>query len=127
MSSATAKNLRIANRNLRAGLARLLPPNPSAPLHPNDLTGLLTALLQARECLRSVAPDAELEKAVSEYRSTVEQLADILPGIHGRLLTEKARLEIARAHVNATAAWAQASQDTLQPRQTPNKVRPGRP
>jgi hypothetical protein len=114
MSSATTKNLRIANGNLRAGLARLLPePNPSAPLHPNDLSGLLTALLQARECLRSVAPDAELEKAVSEYRSTVEQLANILPRIHGRLLTEKARLEIARAHLNATAAWAQASQDTL--------------
>jgi|SRR5579863_2398679 len=118
MSSAATKNLRVANRNLRSGLARLSPdPNSSAPLQPNDLSGLLTALLQARDCLRSVspdsAPDAELEKAVSEYRNTVKQLADILPRIHGRLLTEKARLEIARAHVNATAAWAQASQDTL--------------
>lgn len=43
----------------------------------------------------------------------MEQLAQILPRIHGRLLTEKARMEIARAHLAAASAWAQASQNTL--------------
>jgi hypothetical protein len=118
MSTATTESLRSANRNLRARLARLLPElNPSAPLNPQDLSGVVTDLLHAGDCLRSISPvsvpDAELKEAISEYRSTVEQLAQILPRVHGRLLTEKARLEIARAHVTATAAWAQASQNTL--------------
>jgi hypothetical protein len=118
MTSAAAKSLSTANRNLHAGLARLSPePNPSAPLRPQDLSGLLMELLRTGDCLRSIAPasapDAELENAISDYRSIVERLAEILPRIHGRLLTEKARLEIARAHVTAAAAWAKASQNTL--------------
>jgi hypothetical protein len=111
-------SLRIANGNLRAGLARLLPgTNGSAPLKASDLSDLLTNLVCAAGCLRRIAPgstaDAQLARAISEYRSTVEQLAEILPRVHGRLLTEKARLEIARSHVTATAAWAQASRNTL--------------
>lgn len=118
MSSTATATLRIVNGNLSARLARLSPElNPSALLHPEDFSSLLTALLQARDCLRGIAPgsapDAELEKVIFEYRNTVEQLAQILPRIHGKLLTEKARLEIARAHVIATAAWAQTSQNTL--------------
>jgi hypothetical protein len=114
----TTDSLRIANGHLRAGLTRLSPgTNASAPLRPSDLSDLLTSLVCAARCLRSIAPgstpDAELAKAISEYRNTVEQLAEILPRVHGRLLTEKARLEIARAHVTATAAWAQASRNTL--------------
>jgi len=118
MLIASTEVLRIANINLRAGLDRLLPePNASAPLCPKDLSGLRIELVSAGRCLRSIpprsAPDEELEKAISDYRSTVEKLAQILPRIHGRLLTEKARLEIARAHLAAAAAWAQASQNTL--------------
>ena len=118
MSSPTTESLRYANGNLRAGLARLLPgPSASAPLHAKDLSSLLSLLLRASDCLRGIppnaVPDAQLEKEISEYRSTVEQLAEVLPRIHGKLLTEKARLEIARAHVAATAAWAQASHNTL--------------
>src|SRR5271167_1026623 len=104
MSSATTESLRIATGNLRAGLAHLSPgPNANVPLNPRNLSGLLAELLRAGDCLRGIAPgsapDAELGKAISEYRSAVEQLAQILPRVHGRLLTEKARLEIARAHV----------------------------
>jgi hypothetical protein len=118
MPSPATESLRIANENLRAGLAGLLPEsNASASLTPKDLSGLLTALLQARESFRSVVskspPDSELENAISEYRRTVEQLALVLPRIHSELLTKKARLEIARAHLTATAAWAKASQNTL--------------
>jgi hypothetical protein len=115
MTSVIIDRLRIANGNLRVRLARLLP--ESATLEPQDLSGLLTDLLGAADCLRSVpresVPHAELEKARCEYRSIVEQLGQTLPQVQGRLLTEKARLEIARAHVAATAAWAQASQKSL--------------
>jgi predicted component of type VI protein secretion system len=118
MASVTTESLRSANRNLRTGLARLLPESNASPsLDPQDLSGLLTELLRAADCVRSIPPgfvaDTELEEAISEYRNTVEQLAQILPRVHGRLLTEKARLEIAQAHVTAAAAWAQASTKTL--------------
>jgi hypothetical protein len=118
MSSAATESLRSATAELRAGLVRLLPePNPSAAVNPETLSNLLTKLLRAGECWRRVprnsAADAELEKAISEYRSTMGQLAEVLPRLHAMLLTEKARLEMARAHVAATEAWARASQNTL--------------
>ena len=117
MSSTATESLRIANGNLRAGLARLEQASASDPLRADDLSGLLTKLLCAAECLRAIpahsTPDTESETAISEYRRTIEELARILPGVHGRLLTEKARLEIAQAHVTATAAWVHANQKTL--------------
>jgi hypothetical protein len=118
MSSAATESLRSATAELHAWLARLLPePNPSAAVNSETLSNLLTKLLRAGECWRRVPPnfaaDAELENAISEYRSTLEQLGEVLPRLHAMLLTEKARLEMARAHVASTAAWAQASQNTL--------------
>jgi hypothetical protein len=117
MERFTTASLQSANHNLRTGIARLSQESSaSAPFGPH-LSGLLTELLSAADCLRSIprgsAVDKELEEAISEYRSTVEQLAEILPRVHGRLLTEKARLEIARAHLTAATAWAQASTKTL--------------
>jgi hypothetical protein len=116
MSNPSTESLRSANANLRARLAGLSQPS-SPSLSPKDISSLLAELLRAGECCRTVspgsAPDGEMEKAISEYWSTLEQLAQILPRLHARLLTEKARLEIARAHVTATAAWAQANQNTL--------------
>jgi hypothetical protein len=117
MSSSGTESLRLANGNLRAGLSRLQAESSASDLDEKDLSSLLSLLLRAGDCLRSIPPDAvpdeDLEKEISEYRSTVEQLAEVLPRIHGKLLTEKARLEIARAHVAATAAWAQTSRKTL--------------
>jgi hypothetical protein len=118
MSSDTAASLRIANDNLRAGLARLQP-EPNAPwlLKPEDLSGLLAVVLRAARCRRSLAsnafPDAELEKEICEYRNNIEELAKVLPSVLGRLLAEKARLQNAQAHVTAAGAWARASEETL--------------
>jgi hypothetical protein len=117
MPGSVSKSLRIANANLRTGLARLLPEANASSLNPKDLSRLLTELLHAGNCFRSVSPDCaadlEWQEAISEYRSIVEQMAKLLPRVQGRLLTEKARLEIARAHLTATAAWAQASRTTI--------------
>ena len=52
--------------------------------------------------------DLELQKEISDYRSHVEKLQELLPLIHNRLLSEKARLESVRAHLAAAAAWADA-------------------
>jgi hypothetical protein len=118
MPNPATATLRMVNRNLRAGLARLSSaPNTSVGLNPQDLSGLQAELLRAGECLRNIpcgaSQDVELETAVSEYRSNVEHLAQTLPEVQGRLLTEKARLELTQMHVTATKAWAQASQKTL--------------
>ncbi len=118
MSSSPVESLRIANGNLRAGLARLQPePNSPCLLTPEDLCDLHAMVSYAASCRRSLAsdgvPDGELEKEIREYRSNLEKLAEVLPSVQGRLLAEKARLQSARSHVTATNAWAQASKDTL--------------
>jgi hypothetical protein len=118
MPEATLEVLRQATRKLQAGLERLQPqpPNPAA-LKPEDLAGLLADLSRAASLVRGIPSasvfDAEMKKEIWQYRATVEQLAQILPSVHGRLLTEKARLEIVQSHMTAAAAWAQASRKTL--------------
>jgi hypothetical protein len=118
MASATIENLRIANMDLRAGLARLQP-EPNAPwlLKPEDLSKLLAVVLQAAKCRRNLAPfgvpDAEPEKEIREYRSNIEKLGKVLRSVQGRLLAEKARLQNAQSHVAATNAWARASKYTF--------------
>jgi len=57
--------------------------------------------------------DADFEKEKSDYRRNLELLQQFLPGLHVRLLTEKARLEAARIQVSAAAAWARVSAKTL--------------
>jgi len=57
--------------------------------------------------------DADFEKEKSDYRRNLELLKQFLPGLHVRLLAEKARLEAARLQVSAAAAWARVSAKTL--------------
>jgi hypothetical protein len=118
MSAATIQSLRVVNRNVRATLARLQgEPNRSLAVAPAEFAGLIAELLRATNCLLHCDPhppaEVEFEKEISEYRNTLEQLAKVLPSVSGRLLTEKARLEAARARLANAAAWAQASQKTL--------------
>jgi hypothetical protein len=118
MSESATQSLRVINGNLRAALARLRgEQEPSAAVVPPEFAGLLVEIRHATDCLRSrdlnAATDLELEKEVSAYRTTIEQLAKVLPSVSGRLLTEKARLEAARSHVMKAAAWAQARAKTL--------------
>ena len=118
MSSTTAESLRIANKNLRAGLARLQPEaNSPSLLTPEDLLDLHAMVSQAASCRRSLASDSvadsELEREIREYRGNIEKLAEVLSSVQGRLMAEKVRLQTARSHVAATNAWARASKDTL--------------
>jgi hypothetical protein len=50
----------------------------------------------------------ELKNESLEYRSNLEQLQQLLPDFQVRLLAEKSRLEVAKSHVAAAAAWAGA-------------------
>jgi hypothetical protein len=109
--------LRLANRRVRELMARLGPPAGGPAAVHQDLEELLHELTRAAEWLRGVSPDSmregELAKEVSDYRSSMERLQQMLPKIQGRLLAEKARLESERSHLGAAENWAKTSKNTL--------------
>jgi hypothetical protein len=101
----------------RPALVRSVPPE-AAPLRvatPQQMAGLLSELMRAGGCLRSLPAerDTALEEEVGEYRQNVERLRALLPSIHGALLQERSRLEQERARVRRAADWAKLSQQTL--------------
>jgi hypothetical protein len=118
MSSETAATLRLANTSLRAWLVRLrAEPVALTQIQASDLQELLAELLRTSGCLRTgspaATPDAELESEIAEYRTNLESLAKVLPSVQGRLLAERARIQIEQSHIAARKAWAEASRRTL--------------
>jgi hypothetical protein len=108
--------LRQVNRNLRSALLRLRPERRHCSgIKPQDFSDLLSQLLRASECLqRSRAggePAAAFDDELLDYRRNLKALKRFLPDLHVRLLAEKSRLETARSHVAAAAAWAQAGKN----------------
>jgi hypothetical protein len=108
---------RLTNTHIRELLMRMHSSEEAYLVKPHDLENLFAEMIQAMECVRQLpkhlAPGTELEKTVSEYRSSVEQLRQVLPAMHARLIQEKARLKAARAHLAGAAAWVHASRSTL--------------
>jgi hypothetical protein len=116
MSSETAATLRLANTSLRAWLVRLrAEPIALSPVQASDLQDLLAELLRASGCLRTgeQPTGTELESEIAEYRTNLESLAKVLPSVQGRLLAERARIQIEQSHIAARKAWAEASRRTL--------------
>ena len=79
------------------------------------MTKLLSELMRAGQWLRQLPQrcGAELEQQLSEYRSNVQRMRDLLPSIHNALLRERSRLERERARVESAAEWARRSRETL--------------
>jgi len=120
MPSDALETLRQVNEALRSTLIRLRPEQKDClTIRAQDFSDLLGEILLAAECLRhppthsQPAAALELEKESLEYRSNLEKLKRFLPDLHGRLLAEKCRLESARTHVAAAAAWVRASKGIL--------------
>jgi hypothetical protein len=118
MSNETAATLRLANTSLRAWLVRLrVQPVALTQIQASDLQDLLAELLRTSGCLRTGSADAtpgtELDREIAEYRANLESLAKGLPSVQGRLLAERARIQIEQSHVAARKAWAEASRRTL--------------
>lgn len=82
---------------------------------PEQMSGLLSELLRVGEWLRArrETSTAELEQELLLYRQQVERLRDLLPGMRGVLLAERARLEQERERVKMAAEWARMSHQTL--------------
>jgi hypothetical protein len=112
------ETLRQVNGNLRSALIRLRPERKHcSSIRPQDFSDILSQLLRAAECLRLPPPHSEaavgLETEALEYRGNLEKLKHFLPDLQVRLLAEKSRLETARSHVAAAAAWGRASKKLL--------------
>jgi hypothetical protein len=114
VASDVSETLRLTNNRVRE-LMRCMQSGALVKLE--DVEKLLGELTSAAAWLRQVPPHSRLEpewaKEVANYRSTLEQLQQLLPGIHQRLLAEKARLEAAHTHLTAATAWSDASRNTL--------------
>ena len=107
--------LRAVNKNLKSALVRFRPEQQHcSAIKPDELSDLRSAILQAGHCVRGISPQApELKNESLEYRSNLEQLKQLLPDFQVRLLAEKSRLEVAKSHVAAAAAWAGGSTTTF--------------
>jgi hypothetical protein len=108
--------LRAVNKNLESALVRFRPEQQHcSAIKPHELSDLRSAILQAADCLRGISPQVvpELKNESMEYRSNLEQLKQLLPDFQVRLLAEKSRLEVAKSHVGAAAAWAWANTRTF--------------
>jgi hypothetical protein len=111
------------NEYLRLALIRLRPDQKqTSTITPLDFSDLLSQLLRAGQCLRSQPPhskaasgaeSAAIEKEALEYRTHLGELFHFLPDLQARLLAERSRLELAQAHLAATAAWARANKKTI--------------
>jgi hypothetical protein len=129
MPSDALQTLREVNDHLRSALIRLWPeqsleqsseqlPEPKGgSIRSQDLAGIRSEILRVAACVHRPQPHSEsaaaFEKESLEYRTNLEKLRHLLPLVHGRLLAGKSRLEAARNHVAAAAAWARASKDSL--------------
>jgi hypothetical protein len=108
--------LRAVNKNLKSALVRFRPEQQHcSAIKPQELSDLRSAILHAADCVRGISPQVapELKNESLEYRSNLEQLKLLLPDFQVRLLAEKSRLEVAKAHVAAAAAWAGGSTTTF--------------
>jgi hypothetical protein len=114
-----SQTLRETNHRLGFWLNRLRTSHGEPVLAtPEHMAGLLSELLRAGMGLRAEPLpargfDPELDEEIDQYRRHVEHLRDLLPSIHRQLLAERARLEAQRSRVQAAAAWARASRQTL--------------
>jgi len=111
-----AQNLRQATSRLSLWLDDLVPAGDSPrPATPQQMSGLLSELMQAGEWLRGLPrqKDPLLDQELGRYRQAVERLRDGLPLLRDVLVEERARLEGERARVRSAAEWARRSRQTL--------------
>jgi len=112
-----AEDLRLANRNLQAGLESLrLSRKGLTRIRAQDLSALRNEVRHVAHCIRSLSADfrdAELEKEISQCRGNLEQLAQVLPRFHLELQAQKKRLQSLLARMQRVAAWADANQKSL--------------
>lgn len=101
--------------HLRSVLETLGAPSSPGLLTPEQISELLSDLMRAGQCMRTMSPGSneELARAVGACRVQVERLREMLPMIHGALLRERSRLATERERLTSIGAWAEASKQSL--------------
>jgi len=117
MPSTAIEDIHCASEKVRSLVARI-PPFTSVPaaIDAEVLGGVLESMALASKRLHELPRDlhdADLEMEIMGYKRNLESLGQVLPRTQGTLLTEKARLEHARVHLEGAAAWVRASKKTL--------------
>ena len=119
MAAGSIDTLRLTNGRVRELTRRIQSGARGPRARHEDFVSLLDEVTRAAVWLARVPTedsDAEWAKEVSDYRSTLEQLRQVLPEIQSRLLAERIRLEANHKHLSAATAWAHASKSTIKPR-----------
>jgi hypothetical protein len=107
-------------RHASQSLAQLLDSMASCPAGPGSVSAevLATAFSEVSKVgailnERAVtSSDPELEEAFRGYRVLLERLRASMPDLQARLLTERARLEAQRSHLENANIWAEVSRLT---------------
>lgn len=106
------QDLEKTNCRLQQLLEILGPAQESSAVNPQHMAAVFAEVMRVGEWLRNgLARNAEgrMAEELARYHRHLAQLRQLLPRIHGQLLTERARLEAERTHLEAAAAWARSA------------------
>ena len=106
------QELEKTNGKLQHLLELLAPTQPSLAVNTQHVADVFAEVMRVGEWLRDgLARNAEgrMAEELGRYHQHLEQLRKLLPRIHGHLLTERARLEAERTHLEAAAVWARSA------------------
>jgi len=99
------------NRKLTQFLDTLQPTRASHSVTPEQMSAVFAELVRVAEWKRAGAAQhaqGPLAEELSRYHRLLEQLRQVLPSLHARLLTERSRLQAERTHLDAASAWARS-------------------
>lgn len=118
MSATAMEILGNANTFLQKNLTLFQPERTRcSSVRAEDLSALCTELGIVAGSLEDMPQEARnapgFQRQLNEFRGNLEQLRQLLPGFHDRLLAEQSRLAMAKVHSAAAIAWAQANKKTL--------------
>jgi len=106
------QELEKTNGKLQLLLETLGPAEAPPAINTQHVADVFAEVMRVGEWLRDgLARNAEgrMAEELGRYHRHLEQLRQLLPRIHGHLLTERARLEAERNHLEAAAAWARSA------------------
>ncbi len=108
----TTDDLQETNQRLRSFLEELSGTEIASEKIGSKMEGIFAELLRVGGELQNAAAeptDQALQEEMDQYRENLRLLQSLLPGIQAGLLTERARLESERSHLESANAWARAS------------------
>ncbi len=105
-------DLQTANSKIQQLLEMLRPAEELCAIDTDHVRELFAEVLRIAGLLGK-EPESSLRGPLADelarYREHLDQLRQILPRLHGQLLTRRLRLEAERAHLDGAAAWVHSA------------------